>query len=509
MNRYVSAVVDRIAAQNRNQPEFLRAVEHLLSTLEPLLASHPDYRDASLLERMARPEHVTIFRVPWVDDAGAKRVNLGFCVQMNSAVGPYKGALRFRHGLDLGVVKSLAFEQVVKNALTTLPLGGADGGSDFDPKGRSEGEVERFCRSFVTERQRHVGPFAGVPLGGAGVGAREIGYLVGPQPRPQLLDQPLDQPLEGFADPSRALLAGRQWGSGEPVVHLEATGHGVVYFAEQMLATRQESLAGKRCLVSGSGKVARHVAAKLIEFGARPVTLSDSDGFVVDEEGIDEEKLAFVSELKNLRRARIAEYAERYRSARYVPAAPRAPSVWAVPADCAFPCATEGEIAKSDAEQLLANGVTLVAEGADMAADRQAIDRFLAAGLLYGPSKAASAGGVAVAGLETARDAGRPGALSGVGTDERLRTMMASIHDRASETADAYGEPGNYLVGANIAGFARVADAMLRERGRPAGAGGRSAARGPRRARRHEEPGRERRRRPQRAGANRMSSERR
>ncbi len=389
-----------------------------------------------------------VFRVPWVDDRGEIQVNRGYRVEMSSAIGPFKGGLRFHPSVYVGLLKFLAFEQVLKNALTTLPMGGGKGGADFDPKDRSEAEVMRFCQSFMTELQRHIGQFTDVPAGDIGVGAREIGFLFGQYKR--------------IRNEFSGVLTGKALGWGGSLIRPEATGYGSVYFAQEMLATRGDGLEGKTCLVSGSGNVAQYTVEKLIELGARPVTLSDSGGFVYDPNGIDREKLDFVMELKNDRRGRIHSYAERYPTATFTPANPLATSnpLWAIPADCAFPSATQNEIGDTDAANLLAGGVQVVSEGANMPTRPEGVDRFIAAKILYGPGKAANAGGVAVSGLELSQDALRLN-WTREEVDARLKGIMAEIHRQCHETAADYGTPGNYVNGANIAGFVKVADAML------------------------------------------------
>jgi glutamate dehydrogenase (NADP+) len=449
-NSYVEKVLAQIEEKNRGEREFLQAVHEVYPTLEPVLEDHPEFAEAKVLERMAEPERVVIMRVPWVDDRGEIQINRAFRVQMSSAIGPFKGGLRFHPSVNLGLLKFLAFEQVFKNALTTLPMGGAKGGADFDPKGRSSGEVRRFCQSLMTELYRHIGQFTDIPAGDIGVGSREIGYLFGQYKR--------------ITGEFTGVITGKGVGWGGSLVRPEATGYGSVYFAEEMLATRDEPIAGKTCLVSGSGNVAQYTVEKLIDQGAKAVTLSDSDGFVYDPDGIDEEKLAFVLELKNVRRGRIREYAERFAGATFTAVDPRADSngLWAIPADCAFPSATQNEINGKDAANLVGNGVTLVSEGANMPTSPEAIELFLTANILYGPGKAANAGGVAVSGLEMAQDSQHL-QWDREEVDERLRLIMRSIHSQVREAAERYGLPGNYVAGANIAGFLKVAGAMLDE----------------------------------------------
>ncbi len=448
MDPQTEELFGRIERRNPGQPAFLQAVKEVLSSLGPVLERYPHYADDRIIERLTEPDRIIVFRVEWLDDTGRVRLNRGYRVQMSSAIGPYKGGLRFHPSVDLDVLKFLALEQVLKCALTTLPMGGAKGGSDFDPKGRSDSEVRRFCQSFMTELFRHIGQFTDVPAGDIGVGLREIGYLFGQYKR--------------ITNEFSGVLTGKgvEWGGS--YVRPEATGYGLVYFAEQMLATAGEMLADKRCLVSGAGNVAQFTAHKLIEVGAKVLTMSDSDGFIHDPEGIDAEKLAWVFQLKNERRGRISEYAERFSGATYIPATASGPTVWSVPADCAFPCATQNELKEADAAQLLANSVTLVAEGANMPTAPRGVARFLEAGILYGPSKAANAGGVAVSGLEMSQDADHL-SWSPEEVDRRLRLVMGTIHANVRQVAAEYGHPGDYVVGANIAGFVKVADAMIAE----------------------------------------------
>ena len=447
MYSYIESVLSGVQAKTPGEDEFLQAVGEVYSTLGPVLDRDPRYRAARILEQMAEPERVIMFRVPWVDDAGEIQVNRGYRVQMNSAIGPYKGGLRFHPTVRLGVLKFLAFEQVFKNALTTLPLGGAKGGADFDPKGKSDGEVLRFCQSFMTELHRHIGQFTDIPAGDIGVGGREIGYLFGQYKR--------------ITNEFTGVLTGKGHGWGGSLIRPEATGYGAVYFAQEMLATRGDSLAGKTCLVSGSGNVAQYTVEALISLGARPVTLSDSGGFIHDKSGIDAEKLAWVLDLKNARRGRIADYADRFPGATYVPAALSAPNpLWNIPADCVFACATQNEITAKDAVNLISNGVIAVTEGANMPCTPQAVAEFLSAGVLFGPGKAANAGGVAVSGLEMSQGSQRQ-QWPREQVDDRLRAIVQAIHEQAWSAAQEYGYPGNYVAGANIAGFRKVADAML------------------------------------------------
>jgi glutamate dehydrogenase (NADP+) len=446
-HRYLETLLADAVARSPGETEFHQAVAEVAQSLVPVLDRHPRYREQKILDRLIEPERVIMFRVPWVDDHGEIHVNRGYRIEMSSAIGPYKGGLRFHPSVYLGLLMFLAFEQVFKNALTTLPMGGGKGGSDFDPKGRSDLEVMRFCQSFMTELQRHIGPFTDVPAGDIGVGSREIGYLFGQYKR--------------VRNEFSGVLTGKELEWGGSLIRPEATGYGTVYFAEEMLETRGEGLEGKTCLVSGSGNVAQYAVEKLIMLGAKPVTLSDSDGFVHDPDGIDCEKLQWVMALKNVRRGRILEYAERFPRATYTPTIPEGRNrLWAVPADCAFPCATQNEISGDDAATLVANGVVLVAEGANMPTVPEGVDRFREAGVLYGPGKAANAGGVAVSGLEMSQDALRI-TWTREEVDLRLRGIMASIHKTCRETAEEYDAPGDYVVGANIAGFVKVAEAML------------------------------------------------
>jgi glutamate dehydrogenase (NADP+) len=450
MATYATSLMEDVKAKNPAEPEFHQAVEEVAESLELVLERRPEYRSARILERMIEPERVIMFRVPWVDDQGGVQVNRGFRVEMNSAIGPYKGGLRFHPSVTLGMLKFLAFEQVLKNALTTLPMGGGKGGSDFDPKGKSDGEVMRFCQSFMTELYRHIGPNTDVPAGDIGVGGREIGFLFGQYKR--------------LANEFTGVLTGKGLNWGGSLIRPEATGYGSVYFAAEMLKTRSDTLEGKRCLVSGSGNVAQFTAEKLIDLGATVLTLSDSAGYIFDEEGIDRGKLDFVMSLKNERRGRIKEYADAYPSAAYTaleaePAGATDP-IWNHKADCAFPSATQNEINKEDAQNLLRNGVTVVSEGANMPTTSEGVSIFLDAGILYGPSKAANAGGVAVSGLEMAQNSMRFN-WSREEVDQKLHSIMIDIHKHCVSVASDFGTPGNYVNGANIGGFLKVADSML------------------------------------------------
>jgi len=445
---YIEELIAEVKARNPAEPEFHQAVQEVFESLDLVIERRPEYRKARILERLVEPERVIMFRVTWEDDQGDVHVNRGYRVQMNSAIGPYKGGLRFHPSVTLGILKFLAFEQVFKNSLTTLPMGGGKGGSDFDPKGKSDHEVMRFCQSFMTELFRHVGPDTDVPAGDIGVGGREIGYLFGQYKR--------------LRNEFTGVLTGKGLNWGGSLIRPEATGYGAVYFAAEMLATRGETLAGKTCLVSGSGNVAQYTVEKLLEFGARPVTLSDSSGFIHDEAGIDRGKLEFVFDLKNRRRGRIKEYADRFPGVVYTPVDPSADAnpLWDIRADCAFPSATQNEITARDAENLVRNGVRVVSEGANMPTMLEGVRRFLDAGILFGPGKAANAGGVATSGLEMSQNSMRL-SWTREEVDVRLQAIMKAIHRACRETAEAFGTPGNYVNGANIAGFLKVADSML------------------------------------------------
>ena len=448
MSSFVSELLAEVKAKNPAEPEFHQAVQEVAESLAPVLEQRPEYRSAKVLERIIEPERVIMFRVPWVDDQGNVQVNRGFRIQMNSAIGPYKGGLRFHPSVTLGILKFLAFEQVFKNSLTTLPMGGGKGGSDFDPKGKSDGEVMRFCQAFMLELFRHVGADTDVPAGDIGVGGREIGYLFG-------MYKKLRNEFTG-------VLTGKGLNWGGSLVRPEATGYGAVYFAAEMLATRGQTLEGKRCLVSGSGNVSQYTVEKLLDLGARPLTVSDSNGYVFDEEGITREKLAWVMNLKNVRRGRIQEYTDQFKGATYVPVDPKLDHnpLWNHPADCAFPSATQNEIGGKDAANLLKNGVFVVSEGANMPTAIDGVNQFLDAKILYGPGKAANAGGVATSGLEMSQNSIRL-SWSREEVDQRLHGIMKAIHKSCAETAARFGTPGNYVNGANIAGFLKVADAMM------------------------------------------------
>ncbi len=444
----MSDIVQLVKIRDPDQPEFHQAVTEVAESIEPVLERIPEYRQAKVMERIVEPERVIMFRVPWMDDKGDVQVNRGFRIEMNSAIGPYKGGLRFHPSVNLGILKFLAFEQVFKNALTTLPMGGGKGGSDFDPKGKSDNEVMRFCQSFMTELSRHIGPNTDVPAGDIGVGAREIGFLFGMYKR--------------LRNEFTGVLTGKGLNWGGSLIRPEATGYGSVYFASEMLKTRNESIEGKTCLVSGSGNVAQYTIEKILDLDGKAVTCSDSSGYIYDEEGIDRDKLAFLMMLKNVRRGRVKEYAEKYPNAVYSDVDPALGynSLWDHKADCAFPSATQNEVNAKDAQNLVNNGVYVVSEGANMPTVPEGIEIFIENKLLYGPGKAANAGGVSVSGLEMSQNSMRLG-WSREEVDQRLHQIMISIHKTCMDTAEQYGTPGNYVNGANIAGFVKVVDAML------------------------------------------------
>ncbi len=447
-SQYVQDLIAEVKAKNPNEPEFHQAVLEVAESLDIVFEKHPEYRAAKILERIVEPERVIQFRVPWVDEDGEIHINRGYRIEMNSALGPYKGGLRFHPSVNLSILKFLAFEQVFKNSLTSLPMGGGKGGSDFDPKGKSDLKVMRFTQQFMSELFRHIGPNTDVPAGDIGVGGREIGYLFGQYKK-------LKNEFTG-------VLTGKGLNWGGSLIRPEATGYGAVYFAAEMLATRGDTLEGKVCLVSGSGNVAQYTVEKLLQLGAKPVTLSDSNGYIYDEEGIDKEKLEWVKELKNVRRGRIKEYAEKYPNAVYTPVDPSLDynPLWNHKADCAFPSATQNEINGKDAQHLLDNGVFVVAEGANMPTTLDGVQLFLDKGILYGPAKAANAGGVAVSGLEMSQNSIRM-QWSREEVDKHLHNIMKNIHKTCVEMAERFGTPGNYVNGANIGGFLKVADAMM------------------------------------------------
>jgi glutamate dehydrogenase (NADP+) len=441
-------ILQLIKNRDPGEREFHQAVYEVVESVKPVLDRSPEYRKAAVMERITEPERVLLFRVPWQDDQGQVHVNRGFRIEMNSAIGPYKGGLRFHPSVNLSILKFLAFEQVFKNALTTLAMGGGKGGSDFDPKGKSDAEVMRFCQSFMTELARHIGPNTDIPAGDIGVGAREIGFLFGQYKR--------------LRNEFTGVLTGKSLGWGGSLIRPEATGYGSVYFASEMLTTQNDSLEGKVCLVSGSGNVAQYTAEKIIELGGKVVTMSDSSGYIYDEEGIDRGKLDFVMRLKNTRRGRIQEYIDKYSEASYTEADGTLDynPLWDHKADCAFPSATQNEINGKDAANLVKNGVKLVCEGANMPSTPEAIDVFLDNKLLYAPGKASNAGGVAVSGLEMAQNSMRL-SWPREEVDDRLKIIMKSIHSTCLDASAEYGHPGNYMMGANIAGFVKVVNAML------------------------------------------------
>ena len=441
MKQIIEQFITDVEKRNQHEPEFMQAVREVAENVIPYIVQHDIYHGKNILKRMAEPERVVSFRVPWIDDTGEIRVNRGFRIEMNSAIGPYKGGLRFHESVNLSILKFLAFEQVFKNALTTLPMGGGKGGADFNPKGKSDGEVMRFCQSFMTELFRHIGPNRDIPAGDIGVGGREIGYMFGQYKR-------LKNEFTG-------VLTGKGISWGGSMIRPEATGYGAVYFAENMLSTKSDGLKGKNVVISGSGNVAQYAAEKCIQLGAKVLTLSDSSGYVMDPDGIDADKLAFVMELKNNKRERIGKYVDAYPRASFH--AGERP--WAVPCDVALPCATQNELDEGDAKQLAANGCFCVSEGANMPSTPQAIKVFHANKMLYAPGKASNAGGVAVSGLEMAQNSLRYN-WTREEVDERLQAIMSDIH----KSCVAYGQNGdhvNYEKGANIAGFVKVADAML------------------------------------------------
>ena len=441
LNVKVNEFMARVIAKNPGESEFHQAVKEVVESLMPFIEENPKYHYAKVLERMVEPERVMMFRVPWVDDNGEIQVNRGFRIQMNSAIGPYKGGLRFHPTVNLGILKFLAFEQVFKNSLTTLPMGGGKGGSDFDPKGKSDNEVMRFCQSFMTELQRYIGADTDVPAGDIGVGGREIGYLYGQYKR--------------VRNEFTGVLTGKAIEWGGSLIRPEATGYGAVYFADQMLKTRGLTLEGKIATVSGSGNVSQYAVEKLIQMGAKVVTMSDSNGFVYDPDGFDTDKLAYVLQLKNIRRGRISEYAQKYNCQYFEGQTP-----WGIPCEAAFPCATQNEVNEEDARLLVKNGCFVVSEGANMPSTPEAVEVFLESKILYGPGKAANAGGVSTSGLEMTQNSMRlPWTREEV--DARLHQIMINIH----ETCVKYGTEKdgfiNYVKGANIGGFIKVADAMM------------------------------------------------
>jgi glutamate dehydrogenase (NADP+) len=440
MNEQLEIILGNVQRRNPGEPEFHQAVEEVLGSLGPVLAKHPQFAQHKIIERICEPERQIIFRVPWQDDRGEVQINRGFRVEFNSALGPYKGGLRFHPSVNLSIVKFLGFEQIFKNALTGMPIGGAKGGSDFDPKGRSDSEIMRFCQSFMTELYRHLGEFTDVPAGDIGVGGREIGYLFGQYKR-------ITNRYES------GVLTGKGLDYGGALVRREATGYGLAFFAEEMLKSRGQSLEGRTCVVSGSGNVAIYAIEKVEQLGGRVIACSDSDGVIVDDHGIDVEQL---KQIKEVNRQRVREYAQARKRARYTAGG----NIWEIPCDVALPCATQNELTGKDAATLLKNGCTVVAEGANMPSTPEAVKLFLDRKIAYGPGKAANAGGVATSALEMQQNASRD-AWSFEFTEKRLQQIMADIHSRCYATADAYGTPGNYVNGANIAGFEKVAKPMV------------------------------------------------
>jgi glutamate dehydrogenase (NADP+) len=437
----IEAAYKKVLQRNSGEPEFLQAVKEVLDSLEAVLDKNPAYIEANILERIVEPERQIMFRVAWQDDKGNSQINRGFRFEFNSALGPYKGGLRLHPTVNASILKFLGFEQVFKNALTTLPMGGGKGGSDFDPKGKSDNEVMRFCQSFMTELQRHIGPDTDVPAGDIGTGGREIGFMFGQYKR--------------IRNEFTGVLTGKALNWGGSLIRPEATGYGSVYFAEEMLKSRGDSLKGKVCTVSGAGNVAQYTIEKVNELGGKCVTLSDSGGTIYDPEGICHEKLAFVMELKNVKRGRIKEYADKY-NVEYL----EGKRPWGIKCDCAFPSATQNEINGDDAKTLLDNGCFVVSEGANMPSTPEAANQFVDNKILYGPGKAANAGGVATSGLEMSQNSLRL-SWTREEVDERLRNIMISIHEQCYTAAEEYGQKGNLVMGANIAGFVKVADSML------------------------------------------------
>jgi glutamate dehydrogenase (NADP+) len=440
-------ILEAVRQRNPHEPEFLQAAEEVILSVLPVLDKHPEFRKLKILERMLEPERLISFRVTWLDDKGEVQVNRGYRVQMNSAIGPYKGGIRFHPSVTVSVLKFLAFEQIFKNALTGIPMGGGKGGADFDPKGKSETEIMKFCQAFMTELTRHIGHRLDVPAGDIGVGGREIGYMFGAYKK--------------IKNEFTGVFTGKGIGWGGSLIRTEATGYGLIYFAENMLHTKGDSIKGKTCLVSGSGNVAQYAIEKINKLGGKVITASDSNGFIIDEAGITKEKLEFLKDLKNNRRGRIKEYAEKFKGVVYQELQPGAPynPMWNVKADCAFPCATQNEVNATDAENMVKNGVRLVCEGANMPVTIDGINILIDNGIMYAPGKASNAGGVATSGLEMTQNF--------MGTywtreevDHKLQDIMKNIHDTCLAVANEYGKPGNYLAGANIAGFLKVAQAM-------------------------------------------------
>jgi len=444
----MSDILELVKKRNPGEPEFHQAAEEVIEAIKPVLDKHSKYRKYKVLERMLEPERTISFRVTWMDDNGEIQINKGYRVQMNSAIGPYKGGLRFHPSVYPGILKFLAFEQIFKNALTGLPIGGGKGGSDFNPKGRSENEVMRFCQNFFTEMTRHVGHRIDVPAGDIGVGGREIGYMFGTHKK--------------LTNEFTGVLTGKGVGWGGSLMRTEATGYGLIYFAQNMLSNQNDDIKGKVCLVSGSGNVAQHAIEKIIHMGGKPISASDSSGFIIDEDGIDNEKLAFIKDLKNNKRGRIKEYAEKFPSAKYTENSKdeKFNPLWDVKAHCAFPCATQNEVNLKDAENLVNNGVKLIGEGANMPLETDAINHMIDNNVLYSPGKASNAGGVATSGIEMLQNY-RGAYFSAEEIDQRLQHIMKEIHDNCLAAAKEYGHNDNYMIGANICGFIKVADAMI------------------------------------------------
>lgn len=440
INETLQTIYDEITLRSPGEPEFHQAAKEVLESLTPVVAKRPEYLKSKIIQRIAEPERQIIFRVPWTDDEGEVHINRGFRVEFNSALGPYKGGLRFHPSVNLGIIKFLGFEQIFKNALTGMPIGGGKGGSDFDPKGRSDAEIMRFCQSFMTELYRHLGEYTDVPAGDIGVGGREIGYMFGQYKR-------ITNRYES------GVLTGKGIAWGGSLVRTEATGYGAVFFALEMLKARGEGLEGRTCVVSGSGNVAIYAIEKLQQFGAVVVACSDSDGVIHDPEGID---LDLLKQVKEVERGRLTSYAERKKSARHLVGG----NIWSIPCEVAFPCATQNELNATDATTLVKNGCVAVSEGANMPSTAEAVKVFLDAKIAYGPGKAANAGGVATSALEMQQNASRD-SWSFEYAEERLKRIMVGIHDTCLQTAEEFGSPGNYVVGANIAGFEKVARAML------------------------------------------------
>ena len=442
MNEYISRVLDDVRAKNADQKEFLQAVEEVLTSLEPVIAANPKYEENAILERMVAAERTIIFRVPWTDDQGKIHINRGYRIQFNSAIGPYKGGLRFDSTVNLSVLKFLAFEQVFKNSLTTLPMGGGKGGADFAPRGKSDREVMRFCQSFMTELYRHIGPYTDVPAGDMGVGGREVGYMFGQYKR--------------LANEFTGVLTGKGLSFGGSLIRPEATGYGDVYFAQNMLAVKKQSIDGRVCVVSGAGNVATYAVQKLIQLGAKPVTLSDRSGTLYVKKGITQALLDEIMELKNVKRGELADI--KSKGVTFI--AGKNPWQVADKVDCAFPCSRQNELNGADAAYLIKHGCKLVGEGANMPSTPEAIETFLGAKVLFSPGKASNAGGVATSGLEMSQNSERL-SWTAEEVDNRLKGIMKAIHDNAYAAAEKYGHKGNYVVGANIAGFVKVADAMV------------------------------------------------